>query len=168
MIDPLTIAGIANAVVQLGASGVGALIGNNRRKQAEKLMEARKQELQGEMAAPFVDRADSQAILRNLRENQKEQLEGLETDAIKSGATSEAKVAAAAKANEQYANTVSQLAGVGQQHKDRLQQQINSFDTLKVQNLMDHSGIDNILQGLQQAGNSILQVYATPNPDKLK
>lgn len=158
--DPLTIAGIANAVVQLGASGIGALIGNNRRKQAENILENRKRELQTEIATPFVDRADSQAIIRELRENQKQQQDALQTDAIKSGATSEAKVAAAAKANEQYANTVAKIAGVGSQHKDSLQQQISGLDNLKIKNLMDTKDIDNTLQGLQEAGSSLLKLFA--------
>lgn len=156
----LATAAIINGIAQLAASGVGAYLGNQRRKEAEALVEARKNELKADMAAPFVDRADSQAILRNLRQNQKEQQEALQTDAIKSGATAEAKIAAAAKANEQYANTVAQIAGVGAQHKDRLQQQIAGLDNLKIQNLMDTSDIDNMLSGIQKTGESILSIYA--------
>ena len=69
----LATAAIINGIAQLAASGVGAYLGNQRRKEAEALVEARKNELKADMAAPFVDRADSQAILRNLRQNQKEQ-----------------------------------------------------------------------------------------------
>lgn len=156
----LATAAIINGIAQLAASGVGAYLGNQRRKEAEALVEARKNELKADMAAPFVDRADSQAILRNLRQNQKEQQEALQTDAIKSGATAEAKIAAAAKANEQYANTVAQIAGIGAQHKDRLQQQITGLDNLKIQNLMDTSDIDNMLSGIQKTGESILSIYA--------
>ena len=156
----LATAAIINGIAQLAASGVGAYLGNQRRKEAEALVEARKNELKADMAAPFVDRADSQAILRNLRQNQKEQQEALQTDAIKSGAPAEAKIAAAAKANEQYANTVAQIAGIGAQHKDRLQQQITGLDNLKIQNLMDTSDIDNMLSGIQKTGESILSIYA--------
>ena len=156
----LATAAIINGIAQLAASGVGAYLGNQRRKEAEALVEARKNELKTDMAAPFVDRADSQAILRNLRQNQKEQQEALQTDAIKSGATAEAKIAAAAKANEQYADTVAQIAGIGAQHKDRLQQQITGLDNLKIQNLMYTSDIDNMLSGIQKTGESILSIYA--------
>lgn len=166
--DPLTIAAIINGAVQVGAAGIGSWIGNNNRKKAEELMETRKQELgdwrDKELSNDFLDRADSQAALRQVRQNQKEQQEALATDAIKSGATDQAKVAMAAKNNEQYASTVSQLAGIGAQHKDNVQDQYlrytQGMDNLKIQNLMDTSGIDQTLQGLATTGNSIMQLYA--------
>ncbi len=166
--DPITIAALINGAVQVGASGIGSLIGNLNRKKAEDLMESRKQELKDlhdkEMSSDFLDRADSQSVLRQVRHNQKEQQEALGNDAIKTGATEQAKVAAAAKANEQYASTVAQLAGIGSQHKDNVQQRYlqstQGLDNLKIQNLMDTSGIDKTLQNLASTGNSIMQLYA--------
>lgn len=167
-IDPLTIAAIINGAVQIGAAGVGSWIGNRRRTEAEQIIDDKKTELNNwrdrEMSSNFLDRADSQAALRQVRQNQKEQQEALATDAVKAGATDQAKVAAAAEANKQYASTVSQLAGIGAQHKDNVQAQhlraTQGLDNLKIQNLMDNSGIDNTLQGLATTGNSILQLFA--------
>lgn len=166
--DPLTLATIINGAVQVGAAGVGSWIGNINRQKAEELMEQRKAELGNwrdkEMASDFLDRADSQSVLRQVRQNQQEQAEALNNDAIKSGATEQAKVAMAAKNNKQYASTVAQLAGIGAQHKDNVQQQYltqsQNLDNLKIQNLMDTSGIDKTLQGLASTGNSIMQLYA--------
>lgn len=166
--DPITIAAIINGAVQVGAAGIGSLIANQNRAKAEELMEARKQELKEwdakEQASDFLNRADSQSVLRQVRQNQQEQAEAFNNDAIKTGATSQAKVAMAAKNNQQYASTVAQLAGIGAQHKDNVKRQYlqstQGLDNLKIQNLMDTSGIDSTLQNLASTGNSIMQLYA--------
>ena len=102
-----------------------------------------------------LDRADSRAALRRVFEHNKEAQKAANTNAVKSGMTDEAKVAQAAKLNENYADVVSQIAGAGARHKDRVQQQYmdetRNLDNLKIQNLMDTSGVDNMVQGITGA-----------------
>lgn len=149
------IGGIASA-----ASGIfGAAAANRRRRQAERELEKQKKKLtqwrDAEMGTNYLDRADSRAALRRVFEYNKEAQKAANTNAVKSGMTDEAKVAQAAKLNENYADAVSQIAGAGARHKDRVQQQyldeMRNLDNLKIQNLMDTSGVDNMVQGITGA-----------------
>ena len=149
------IGGIASA-----ASGIfGAAAANRRRRQAERELEKQKKKLaewrDAEMGTNYLDRADSRAALRRVFEHNKEAQKAANTNAVKSGMTDEAKVAPAAKLNENYADVVSQIAGAGARHKDRVQQQYmdetRNLDNLKIQNLMDTSGVDNMVQGITGA-----------------
>lgn len=149
------IGGIASA-----ASGIfGAAAANRRRRQAERELEKQKKKLtqwrDAEMGTNYLDRADSRAALRRVFEYNKEAQKAANTNAVKSGMTDEAKVAQAAKLNENYADAVSQIAGAGARHKDRVQQQYldetRNLDNLKIQNLMDTSGVDNMVQGITGA-----------------
>ena len=149
------IGGIASA-----ASGIfGAAAANRRRRQAERELEKQKKKLaewrDAEMGTNYLDRTDSRAALRRVFEHNKEAQKAANTNAVKSGMTDEAKVAQAAKLNENYADVVSQIAGAGARHKDRVQQQYmdetRNLDYLKIQNLMDTSGVDNMVQGITGA-----------------
>lgn len=149
------IGGIASA-----ASGIfGAAAANRRRRQAERELEKQKKKLaewrDAEMGTNYLDRADSRAALRRVFEHNKEAQKAANTNAVKSGMTDEAKVAQAAKLNENYADVVSQIAGAGARHKDRVQQQYmdetRNLDNLKILNLMDTSGVDNMVQGITGA-----------------
>ena len=149
------IGGIASA-----ASGIfGAAAANRRRRQAERELEKQKKKLaewrDAEMGTNYLDRADSRAALRRVFEHNKEAQKAANTNAVKSGMTDEAKVAQAAKLNENYADVVSQIAGAGARHKDRVQQkymdETRNLDNLKIQNLMDTSGVDNMVQGITGA-----------------
>lgn len=149
------IGGIASA-----ASGIfGAAAANRRRRQAERELEKQKKKLaewrDAEMGTNYLDRADSRAALRRVFEHNKEAQKAANTNAVKSGMTDEAKVAQAAKLNENYADVVSQIAGAGARHKDWVQQQYmdetRNLDNLKIQNLMDTSGVDNMVQGITGA-----------------
>lgn len=71
------------------------------------------------MSANFLDRADSQAALREVRQHNKEQMASLNTESVKRGMTDEAKIAAAGQLNKNYANVVSRLGAVGAQYRDR-------------------------------------------------
>ena len=153
-VGPL-IGGIASA-----ASGIfGAAAANRRRRQAERELEKQKKKLtqwrDAEMGTNYLDRADSRAALRRVFEYNKEAQKAANTDAVKSGLTDEAKVAQAARLNGNYADAVSQIAGAGARHKDRVQQQYldetRYLDNLKIQNLMDTSGVDNMVQGITGA-----------------
>lgn len=153
-VGPL-IGGIASA-----ASGIfGAVAANRRRRQAERELEKQKKKLtqwrDAEMGTNYLDRADSRAALRRVFEYNKEAQKAANTDAVKSGLTDEAKVAQAARLNGNYADAVSQIAGAGARHKDRVQQQYldetRYLDNLKIQNLMDTSGVDNMVQGITGA-----------------
>lgn len=150
---------IIGAVGSIASGVAGSIAANKRRRDAEQVLSNRKKQLQtwrdSEMGTNFLDRADSRAMLRRVTEHNKEAMKGMETSAIKQGMTDEAKVAQAAKLNENYGDVVSQIAAAGARHKDRVQQQYmgetRNLDNLKIQNLMDSSGIDDMVQGMTGA-----------------
>lgn len=153
------IGALIGGIASLGAGIFGSAAANKRRRQAERELEKQKKSLQewrdAEMGTNYLDRADSRAAMRRVFENNKEAQKAANTDAIKSGMTDEAKVAQAAKLNENYADVVSQIAAAGAQHKDQVQQQYmgekRNLDNLKIQNMMDTSGVDNMVQGITGA-----------------
>lgn len=150
------------------ASIYGAIQGNINRKKAEELYDKQFQEAKEyrdrEMAADPLQRADSQAILRRVEQNNQEYLDAMENDAIRSGATAEAKVAAAQKAQRNYADVVAELAAQGQQRKDAIdanfQQQKLQRDNMKIANLTDTSAIQNMVQGMGAAASALGSIYA--------
>lgn len=157
---------IATAAQAIGSIWSTVKANQNRRK-AEKMADDSFKETKEwrdrEQRSDFTQRADSQAVLRKVRENLDDNLEALNTSAVRSGATSEAKVAAAQKANEAYAGAVSEVAAAGQRHKDNVediyQQARLGKDALKTQNLMDTSGVQNLISNLGQVAANIGSIY---------
>ena len=111
-----------------------------------------------EMNTSYVDRADSQDLLRRITEQNKEAMKSLNTDAIKSGATEEAKVAAASRQNRNYADAVGRIAAMGQRHKDNVSQQYmtntNSIEQARM-GLQGDGGGDALAGGISGAGGTI-------------
>lgn len=141
MVDPISIAGMA--VSALG-SIYGAVQANVNRKKAEGILEQQKADLQEwrdrEMNTNYLQRADSQALLKDVREQGEEYMRSMNNDAVRAGMSDEAKVAMAQQANKAYSNAASQLAAAGQQHKDNVENtwlsQKDKYDQLKIQNLL--------------------------------
>ncbi len=159
---------IIAAAASIGSSIWGAISANKRRNKAEEAMRKKKQDLREwrdrEMNSNYVDRADSQAALRKVKEYNKEALDAMNTNAVRSGATDEAKVAAAGRLGKGYAGAVSQIAGLGAHHKDRVQgQYLNAtanLDGLEIGNLMDSSGVQNMVSGVANAAGQIGSLYS--------
>lgn len=160
---PLTISAIASGIGTL----YGAITGNARRRRAERetnreiarLTEERDREINSN----YLNRADSQAVLREVRDNNEEMMDVLAGTAAKSGISDEAKVAAATDMSKNTAKAVSQLSAVGQQHKDnvqnRYQQNVSALKNQKIANLYDTSGADNLVANLTQTAGQIAQLY---------
>lgn len=141
MVDPISIAGMA-------LSGLGSIYGavkaNQNRKEAEQILAKEKADLQEwrdrEMNTNYLQRADSQALLKDVREQGEEYLRGMSNDAVRAGMSDEAKVAMAQQANKAYSNAATQLAAQGQQHKDNVENvwrtQKDKYDQLEIQNLL--------------------------------
>lgn len=105
------------------AGGIGSAIAAN---QQAKKAQAQQDLAQGQLQdwynniqnTNILDRADSQAMLKAYRDAQEEQARKYQTNAIKGGASEEAKVAYAQAANKGYADAISKIAASGQQRKD--------------------------------------------------
>ena len=156
------------AAVSAAAQGVGAVVGNRKKKKALNALDRsygeRIAETEAEMNSNFLDRADSQDALRKITNANEEALRQLNTDAIRGGATDEAKVAMASNLTKRTADAVGDLSALGAQYKDKLR---THRDNLKAERAAqtfaadsDTSGLDAITQGISQVANVFGSTYA--------
>lgn len=154
---------IIAAAISAIASGVGTHLANKRKAQAQEKYERGINEevakIDSELNSNYLDRADARNAIRQVTNATEESMRQLNTDAIRSGATDEAKVAMASKLNKNLAGTIGTLAGIGEQHKDNLR---NQKRNLKLGLLghqynvdSDTSGITATLQGISNAASTI-------------
>lgn len=157
------IGAIIAAAISAIASGVGTHLANKKKAQAQEKYEAginkEVADLDAEINSNYLDRADARNAIRQVTDATNESMRQLNTDAIRGGATDEAKVAMASKLNKNIANTVGTLAGIGEQHKDSLRGQKRNLrlGLLGHQYNVDSdtSGITTMLQGISNAASTI-------------
>lgn len=162
---------LIGAGLNVAASAIGSAIANKRKREAEQKYQAgineQIDELNDEINGNFLDRADARNALRKVTDANTETLRQLNTDAIRGGATDEAKVAMASKLNKQTADVVGDLAAIGEQRKDALKgyKRNLKLDLLEHQYTQDAdtSGIDTIVQGVGAAANAIGSAWGTKN-----
>lgn len=154
---------IIAAAISAVASGIGTAVANKRKREAEEKYAQQQQELindiDNELNSNYLDRADSRNAIRKVTESNKEALRQLNTDAIRSGATDEAKVAMASQLNKRTADVVGDIAAIGEQHKDSLRRDRRSLLAGKAlheyQVGSDTSGMDRVIQGVGSAASAI-------------
>ena len=116
------------AIIGGAFQAIGTIAANARQNKAiqgqRKALGQQMAEDRAEMSSNYLDRADSQAMLREVREQNKEQMAALNTEGVKRGMTDEAKIAAAGRLNKGYANVVSRLGAVGAQYRDRARERL--------------------------------------------
>jgi hypothetical protein len=162
---------LIGAGLNVAASAIGSAIANKRKREAEQKYQAgineQIDELNSEINSNFLDRADARNALRKVTDANTETLRQLNTDAIRGGATDEAKVAMASKLNKQTADVVGDLAAIGEQRKDALRGQKRNLKLGLLQHQYaqeaDTSGIDTIVQGVGAAANAIGSAWGTKN-----
>ena len=105
---------IALAAISVASSIAGGISANKKQRKADQILSDRERNLKewynSEMNMPYLDRADSRAMLKRIRDYNEDELKAMNTNAVKSGATDEAKVAAANKLNKNYSQTLAQIA----------------------------------------------------------
>ena len=154
---------IIAAAISAVASGIGSAVANKRKREAEEKYAQQQQEqindINDELNSNYLDRADSRNAIRKVTESNKEAMRQLNTDAIRGGATDEAKVAMASQLNKRTADVVGDIAAIGEQHKDSLRRDRRSLLAGKAlheyQVGSDVSGIDRIIQGVGSAASAI-------------
>lgn len=158
---------IIGAVISLAANAIGSAVGNSRKRRAE---EAYRREVEGEIEGldneiegNYLDRADSQNVIRKTTEANKEALRQLNTEAIRSGATDEAKVAMASELTQGQADVIGNLAALGEQHKDRLKEERRrlrlGLAEKQYASDSDVSGINTMVSTISSAANSLTSAW---------
>lgn len=154
---------ILGAGINLVANTIGTAIGNKRKREAEEAYRASIDreiaDIDNEINSNYLDRADAQNALRKATDANEEALRQLNTDAIRGGATDEAKVAMASKLNKGTASLVGDLAAIGEQRKDALRQQKRGLRLGQAQHNYaigsDTTGLDTLLHSISGAANSL-------------
>lgn len=155
-----------------GLSALGSIFGgisaNKRMKEADRMLADRQHKLDAwynsEMNQPYLDRADSRAMLKRIRDYNADEMKALNTSAVKSGATDEAKVAAANQLNRNYSQVVAQIAGLGEQHKNQVRRdymsRLDNLDSIRYQSQVGKAeGIQNMIGGLGSSLGQLALLY---------
>lgn len=161
-------------LIAAGVSAVGSLAGglsaSSKQRKANADLERRRNEarlrFQQESNTDYLDTATARSAINVLRKQGDRQLDRLNTDAVRRGASDEAKVAAASRINENQADAISRLAGFGtqyqQQIKDRYYQDVERLDdamyNAKLSEAQTTAGMIDAIGG---AANSLLGAFAT-------
>lgn len=154
---------IIGSGINLVANGIGSWLANKRAKEAQRIQDEeykrQREELTSELNSNYLDRADSQNVIRKATDANEEAMRQLNTSAIRGGATDEAKVAMASKMNKNIAGVVGDLAAMGEQRKDVLRQERRQLDAnhagIKSSRLADQSGINTLLTNIGSAAQAI-------------
>jgi hypothetical protein len=154
---------VIGAGIGLVANGIGAWLANKRKKEAEKIQDeyykGAMADLDAEINSNYLDRADSRNALRKVTDSNTEALRQLNTQAIRGGATDEAKVAMASQLNKRTADVVGSLAAMGQRHKDYLKAEKRGLEAdyanTRYQRLADTEGVENMVKGISTAANTL-------------
>lgn len=160
--------------VNVVANAIGSFIANKKKKDAEERYQSQIQgemeKLDNEISTNFLDRADARNAIRKVTDANNETLRQLNTEAIRGGATDEAKVAMASQLNKRTADVVGDLAAVGEQRKDALKDKKREL-TL---GLMEHqyqlgsdtSGMDTLLSNIGSAASSLGTAWGAKDDDE--
>lgn len=115
---------IIGAAFQVAGTVAANAHQNKAIKQQRKALGEEIAEERAAMNSNYLDRADSQAALREVRQFNKDQLASLSTEGIKRGMADEAKIAAAGRLNKNYSDVVSRLGALGAQYRDRARERM--------------------------------------------
>ncbi len=152
---------LIGGLISLASSGIAAWQGNKAAKeQAQAYDDAwnnYEDWYEGQMNTNILDRADTLSMLKRYRDWQEENAKKYQTNAIKGGASEEAKIAYAQKANKGYADAISRIAAMGQQYKDRLSQGFmqSKLNFLTKRADMAGAGAQAVASGIANAGGVV-------------
>lgn len=105
--------------------GIASAIAANKQAEKAQAEQAAKEKMlkdwyDSEINTNILDRADTLSMLKQYREAMDEQGKKYQTNAIKGGASEEAKIAYAQAQNKGYADAISKIAAQGQARKDQV------------------------------------------------
>lgn len=154
---------LIGAGISIAASAIGSHFANKKKAEAEdtyqKGINQEIRRINKELDRNYLDSAEAQNALRKLTNSNKETLRQLNTDAIRGGASEEAKVAMASKLTQGTADVVGDLAAVGERKKEALRQEKRNIRLGMLQhqyaNDADTTGIYNVVGAIGDAANSL-------------
>lgn len=155
------IGSLIGGLVSIGGSIAGAVMGNKAAKEQaqayDKAWGDYEDWYEGQMNTSILDRADTLSMLKRYRDWQEENAKKYQTNAIKGGASEEAKIAYAQEANKGYADAISRIAAMGQQYKGRLLQGFaqQKLGYMQKRADMGAAGTQAVASGIANAGGTL-------------
>lgn len=163
---------VAGGALSAGASILGGIFGGiSTRKQLSKIEKGLNEkkdnltkEYTQEKSTNFLDTDTARATLALLRRQNQQQAEAMNNNAVKAGASDEAKVAMAARLNRNYADAASQIAGMGTQYKQNLknnyQAQVNAVDdSIRNIQLQKAKASSDMIGSVTQGANQLIGAF---------
>lgn len=153
--------------VSSAASGIaGTIMANKQQQKVDEAIAARERKLDAwrdaQLSTNYLDRADSREMLRRVAQHNEEQMKALNTNAIKGGASEEAKVAAATQLGRNYADAIGSIASAGQRHRDMVQNQylqgLQNIEDLRLKQLMDNGSAEALASGISSMGDALAKI----------
>lgn len=148
------ILGIISAAIAAASGAASAGVAGAQANKAKKERNRAQRKLdnwyENEMASNVLDRADTRSMLSEYRNTMNEQNRKYLNNAIKGGASDEAKVAYAQSANSGYANAISKIAAQGQLRRDQV---VDSYMRGQIDNA--NQTASDYMQSGQQMSNAI-------------
>lgn len=115
---------LISGLVSVGGGIASGIAANKQAEKAQAEQDAKEKMLKdwydSEINTNILDRADTLSMLKQYREAMDEQGKKYQTNAIKGGASEEAKIAYAQAQNKGYADAISKIAAQGQARKDQV------------------------------------------------
>ena len=159
----------AGAVAGIGQTIYGAVKAGQERKRMRDYMTKRRADNESfynqNYHSDYTQRADTQALMKNLRDNLKRNNDVTANRAVVTGATPEAQLAAKEQSNKIVTDTTSRIAAQGQAYKDNIQNQyMNQENNLAKQEYAAMNGTalsnENVMgNGIKQVGNAAGSFY---------
>ena len=172
-VPPVHAIGLLGAVgvgagINIVANAVGNIIGNRQKKRAQrqymKELEASNMkyntDLQAEIGANYLDRADSRAAVKRVMDYNTEQAKRYDTNGIRRGVSDEAKVAMAGEQSKALGDVVSQISAQGAQYKTQLREQLRNAQHAQEK---EKAGT-NMMGAIGQSAGQIVSAYALSHP----
>jgi hypothetical protein len=184
-VPPVHAIGLLGAVgvgagINIVANAVGNIIGNRQKKRAQrqymKELEASNMkyntDLQAEIGANYLDRADSRAAVKRVMDYNTEQAKRYDTNGIRRGVSDEAKVAMAGEQSKALGDVVSQISAQGAQYKTQLREQLRNAQHAQEKEKAgiryglgsDTSYLTNMMGAIGQSAGQIVSAYALSHP----
>ena len=144
---------IALAAISVASSIAGGISANKKQRKADQILSDRERNLKewynSEMNMPYLDRADSRAMLKRIRDYNEDELKAMN---------------AANKLNKNYSQTLAQIAGLGEQHKDQVRRDYqarmdNLTGTRYQAQLGKAAGTQNMISGIGSSLGQLAMLY---------
>ena len=159
---------IALAAISVASSIAGGISANKKQRKADQILSDRERNLKewynSEMNMPYLDRADSRAMLKRIRDYNEDELKAMKHQRREKRRYGRGKSCRRQQAQQNYSQTLAQIAGLGEQHKDQVRRDYqarmdNLTGTRYQAQLGKAAGTQNMISGIGSSLGQLAMLY---------